>query len=299
MQFRLRPVQPRVSQQLFDQCFQLADIAVQRLRFCGTQVIAHLQPVTQAHQRRAKLVGYPVNQLLFTGDQRVNIVGHLVKRHAEPRKARRFIKMNALIQMPFAEPLRRGLKAQHLLPVRAYPDKHRQRQRNRDQRNQGDIQQPHLVQEIEIGYRADRQHIVAARDPLDKCIFIVQRHNLAFAQAAAVDVVKVILIQRLDTQLKRQVQIQFFNGFVPLMRRDFTQFAAHQVERAFHQVIQRLTPGALGGELIDQPNQHRHYQKADKQQQIELYKEFFHDNLSRQRRGYWKADVVCGKCAAR
>ncbi len=83
------------------------------------------------------------------------------------------------------------------------------------------------------------------------------------------------------------------------MRRDFTQFAAHQVERAFHQIIERLPTGTLGGELIDQPDQHRHHQKADKQQQIELYKEFFHENLSRPRRGYWIAEVVRGKCAAR
>ncbi len=205
MKLGLRAVQPRVSQQLLDQRFQLADIAVQRLGFCGTQVIAHLQPVTQAHQRRSKLVGDAVNQLLFTGNQGVNVICHLVKRHAEARETRRLIKMDALIEMAFAQALRCGLQPQHLLPVWTYPDKHRQRQRNRDQRNQRDIQQPHLMQEIEIGHRANRQHIVAAWNTLYKRIFIVERHNFTFAQAAAVDVVKVILIHRLNTQLKRQI----------------------------------------------------------------------------------------------
>ena len=50
------------------------------------------------------------------------------------------------------------------------------------------------------------------------------------------------------------------------MRRNFAQLATHQVERAFHQIVQGLSARTLCGELIDQPDQHGHHQKADKQQ---------------------------------
>lgn len=52
-------------------------------------------------------------------------------------------------------------------------------------------------------------------------------------------------------------------------------FATHQVERAFHQIVRGLPARALCGEFIDQPDQHSHYQKADKQQEIKLHKQLF------------------------
>src|SRR5690606_7195819 len=60
------------------------------------------------------------------------------------------------------------------------------------------------------------------------------------------------------------------------MRRNFSQLATHQVERAFHQIVQGLPARALCGEFVDQPDQHGHHQKADKQQEIKLHKQLFH-----------------------
>ena len=36
---------------------------------------------------------------------------------------------------------------------------------------------------IEIRNRPDSQHIMAARNTLDKCVFLSQRHDIAIAQA--------------------------------------------------------------------------------------------------------------------
>jgi hypothetical protein len=65
----LRAVEAGVGQQLFNQRLQLADIAVQRLRFRLGEVLAHLQTIAQAHQRRPQLMGDAVDQLLFAGDR--------------------------------------------------------------------------------------------------------------------------------------------------------------------------------------------------------------------------------------
>ncbi|SAD25748.1 Uncharacterised protein [Enterobacter cloacae] len=60
------------------------------------------------------------------------------------------------------------------------------------------------------------------------------------------------------------------------MRWYFSQLATHQVERAFHQIVEGLSARALCGEFVDQPDQHGHHQKADKQQKVKLHKQLFH-----------------------
>ncbi len=184
--------------------------------------------------------------------------------------------MDPFCQVAVAKALGSGLKAEHVLPVGTHPDKDREGQRNGDKGQQDEIQQAHLVQEIEVGHRANRQHIVAARDTLDKGVLIVQRHDVTPTKALHGRGIQVVLFQRFDAQFEGQIQIQLLNGARPVVRRDLTQFATHQIERAFHQVIQRLPARALGGEFVDQPDQHGHYQEADKQQEVKLHEQLFH-----------------------
>ncbi|MNB96805.1 hypothetical protein D3C75_440190 [compost metagenome] len=155
-------------------------------------------------------MGDAVDQLFLTGNQGVDIIGHLVKGHAETLKAGGAVKMNPLCQMPVTKALGGGLETENVLPVGAHPDKHREGQRDGDKGQQGDIQQAHLMQEIEIRYRAHRQHIVTARDALDKGVLFVKRHNVAAAKTLHRGRIQDVFLQRLDAQLKRQVQVQLF-----------------------------------------------------------------------------------------
>ena len=127
-----RTVEPRIGQQLLNQTLQLADIAIDGGRFARGEIIAHLQPVAQAHQRRAQLVGDAVDQLLFARYQRIDIFRHLVKGDPQAEQAGGVVEMGAHIQLAATEALRRNLQALHLFPVRPHPDKHRQRQRHAD-----------------------------------------------------------------------------------------------------------------------------------------------------------------------
>ena len=63
------------------------------------------------------------------------------------------------------------------------------------------------MQKIEIGYRADGQHVMAARDSLNKSVLIVKRDNIAFAQALHGWGIQRVFIQRFNAQIKREVQI--------------------------------------------------------------------------------------------
>ena len=117
---------------------------------------------------------------------------------------------------------------------------------------------------------------MAARNMLQKGVLIVQRDNLAGAQPAHIGLVELIFAHRLDMQVERQAEIEAFNGSVPVARRNFAQLAADQIERTRHQVVHRLSAGALGGKFVDQAHQQRHHQKADEEQQIELDKQFSH-----------------------
>ncbi len=84
--------------------------------------------------------------------------------------------------MSFPKTLCSSFQSQHFLPVRSHPDKYRKGQRDGNKRHQRDVQQAHLMEKIEIGKRADGQHVMAAWDPLNKCVLIVKRHDIAFAQ---------------------------------------------------------------------------------------------------------------------
>lgn len=123
-ELRLRAVEAGVGQELFNQRLQLTDIAVQRLRFRLAEILAHLQTVAQAYQRCPEFMGDAVNQLLFAGNKRINVIGHLVKGHPEPLEAGHTVEVNALAEVTFAKALGGRLNAQHVLPVRAHPDKH-------------------------------------------------------------------------------------------------------------------------------------------------------------------------------
>ena len=127
-QFCLRTVKACVGEQLLNESFELPDIAVQRATFAIAQVIAHLQAITQPDQRRTQLVGHAINQHFLTGDQGVDVIRHLVKSDPQSFKAGGAVKMNALFQMTFAKALGGGFQPQHLLPVGAHPDKHRESQ---------------------------------------------------------------------------------------------------------------------------------------------------------------------------
>ncbi|SAW52540.1 Uncharacterised protein [Klebsiella pneumoniae] len=81
-------------------------------------------------------MGDAVNQLLFAGNKRINVIGHLVKGHPEPLEAGHTVEVNALAEVTFAKALGGRLNAQHVLPVRAHPDKHRKGQRDSNKRHQ-------------------------------------------------------------------------------------------------------------------------------------------------------------------
>jgi len=66
------------------------------------------------------------------------------------------------------------------------------------------------MQEKEIGHRANRQHVVATRNALDKGVLRIKRHNIAFAQTLCGGRFKGELIHRLDLQIEREVEIQLF-----------------------------------------------------------------------------------------
>ncbi|MMZ69652.1 hypothetical protein D1872_325290 [compost metagenome] len=86
-----------------------------------------------------------VNKRLFTGNECINIIRHLVEGDAQPFKAGGAVEMYTFRQMPLAKALRGSLQPQHILPVRTHPDKHRKGQRNGDKGHQRHVQQPHLV----------------------------------------------------------------------------------------------------------------------------------------------------------
>ena len=75
-----------------------------------------------------------------------------------------------------------GFQFQHVLPVRSHPDEHRESERDGNKAQQGEIQQAHLVQVIEIGHWPDGQDIVAARNTLNEGIFLVQCDDVSVAQ---------------------------------------------------------------------------------------------------------------------
>ncbi|CGN40345.1 Uncharacterised protein [Salmonella enterica subsp. enterica serovar Typhi] len=50
------------------------------------------------------------------------------------------------------------------------------------------------MQEIEIGNRANRQDVMAARDTLNKGVLIVKRDNIAFTQSLRGGGIKLIVI---------------------------------------------------------------------------------------------------------
>ncbi|MNI62453.1 hypothetical protein D3C73_1177770 [compost metagenome] len=150
-------------------------------------------------------MGDAINQLFFAGNERIDIVRHLVERHAEPLKTGTAVKMQPFTQVSFTKPLRRRFQPQHLLPVRTHPDKHREGQRNGDERHQRDVQQAHLMQKIEIGNRADGKDIMAARNTLNKGVLVVECHNITLAQTLLGRDIQMVFIQRLHTQIKREV----------------------------------------------------------------------------------------------
>ena len=124
----MRAIEARIGQQLLNQRFKLANVAVKRLRLCFRQVLAHFQTIAQAHQRRAQLVRDPVDQLFLAGDKGIDVIGHLVKGHPQTFKAGTAVEVNTLCKMPLAKTLRGGFEFQHVLPVRAHPDKNRKRE---------------------------------------------------------------------------------------------------------------------------------------------------------------------------
>ncbi|MNH13377.1 hypothetical protein D3C79_729460 [compost metagenome] len=128
----------------------------------------------------------------------------------------------------------------------------------------------------QIRDRPDHQHVVTARDALHKGVLIVEGDNLPQTQPFFQIFAQILFAQRLDVQLKRQIQVQRGDGLVPVFERNFPQFAAHQVQRAFHQIVHRLAAGAFGGDFVHQPHQHRHHQETHEKQQEELHKELSH-----------------------
>ena len=178
--------------------------------------------------------------------------------------------------MSVAEALGGGLNTQHLLPVRTHPDKDRKGQRDGDKSHQGQIEQAHLMQKIEIRHRTDGEHVVAARDPLDKSVLIVEGDDIPGAQMLHRVFRELEFADGLDMQIEREIEVQLFERFAPVARRDLPQLAAHQIQRTFHQVVQRLTPCAFGGEFVHQAHHHGHDQEADEQQEVKLHKQLFH-----------------------
>ena len=132
------------------------------------------------------------------------------------------------------------------------------------------------MQKIEIRHRTDGKHVVAARDPLDKGVLIVEGDDIPGAQMLHRVFRELEFADGLDMQIEREIEIQLFERFAPVARRDLPQLAAHQIQRTFHQIVQRLSSGALSGKFIDQTDQHGHYQKANEEQKIELHKQLFH-----------------------
>ncbi|MNL75765.1 hypothetical protein D3C87_2016290 [compost metagenome] len=63
---------------------------------------------------------------------------------------------------------------------------------------------------------------MAAWDPLDKGVLVVQRHDVAFAQALSGGGIQTVIFKRLDAHIKRQIQIQLFQRARPVVRGDFT-----------------------------------------------------------------------------
>ena len=104
-----------------------------------------------------------------------------------------------------AKALGGGLNAQHVLPVRTHPDKHRKGEGNGNKSDQGDIQQSHLMEVIKIRNRTNCQHVVAARDTLQKSVLIVQSDNFAATQPVHGNIIKMVFTQWLDTQIEREI----------------------------------------------------------------------------------------------
>ena len=53
------------------------------------------------------------------------------------------------------------------------------------------------MQEKEIGHRADRQHVVAARNALDKGVFRIKCDDIALAQTLGSSRIEIELVHRL------------------------------------------------------------------------------------------------------
>ncbi|MNE68096.1 hypothetical protein D3C80_1637420 [compost metagenome] len=117
----------------------------------------------------------------------------------------------------------------------------------------------------QIRDRADHQHVMAARHPLNKGVLVIQSNNFAVFKTLIQRGTQFAFTERFDMQFERQIQIQRIDGLVPVFDRDFPQLAAHQIERTFHQIVHGLTAGAFCGDFVHQPDQHRHHQKTDQQ----------------------------------
>ncbi|CSF17433.1 Uncharacterised protein [Shigella sonnei] len=89
--------------------------------------------------------------------------------------------------------------------MRTHPDKHRKGEGNSNKSDQGDIQQSHLMEIIKIRNRTNCQHVVAARDTLQKRVLIVQGDNFAATQSVHGNIIKMVFTQWLDTQIEREI----------------------------------------------------------------------------------------------
>ncbi|MNP81843.1 hypothetical protein D3C76_1803120 [compost metagenome] len=58
------------------------------------------------------------------------------------------------------------------------------------------------MQEVEVGHRANRQHIVAARNTLDKGVLIVQRDDVTAAKSLHGRGIQIVLFQGFDAQFE-------------------------------------------------------------------------------------------------
>lgn len=63
-------------------------------------------------------MGDAVDQLLLAGDQGIDVIRHLVKRHPQPVQTGRRVKMGTLVKVPRTESLSRVFKFKQILPVR-------------------------------------------------------------------------------------------------------------------------------------------------------------------------------------
>ena len=224
-------------------------------------------------------MGDGVGQLLATGQHGLQLLRHLVEGAADPAQAATGRQTGAAGEIAVTDPAGGLFKLLQAAPVRAQPEQDRQPQRETDDQQQPHIDPVQLVQVGEIGYGADDQHLIGARNALQEGVILLDDDDVAGLQEGLILVGQRLVGEGADLQRQGELAALFRHAGGPVLRWQAGQLTGEQAEGALHHPLQIAISRPLGGDLIDHADQQDGQGETADQQQIELDKQAAHGAL--------------------